>query len=114
MRDVENTVDREELTGAIFQPSPLDRDPEVDGDDYGCCDDEGNAQVAMLVDDLIDQIATGSFHDGDDLIEVMRRGLKSIGDEATDTIVKENVRNTLLEAVDRAALRVNWGGIYGW
>ena len=61
----------------------------------------------QLVNELIDQIESGGFHDGEALIAAMRRGLESIGD--TDTIVKENVSN----AVESSGLEVDWMGIYG-
>jgi hypothetical protein len=63
---------------------------------------------------LIGDIDAGRFLDGEDLIALMRHGLEMIGDQATDTVVKENVRNALLAAVEQAGLEVDRKGIYGW
>ena len=61
--------------------------------------------MAALVDQMSDLVASGSFQDGVDLIAAaMRSSLESIGDGATGSIVKENVRDELLESAERSHL----------
>lgn len=94
-------------------PSPLHRDPETDGDDYGVYTDENNAKVAGVVRDAIAAIKSGALHDSDDVIDFVRPRLERIP-SACDTIVKENVFGALDEALSEAGIHIEPFAIYGW
>ena len=96
-------------------PSPLHRDPDEDGDDYGCFTDEANALVAQLVEDAAEQIGSGSLRTSRAVVAFVRDRLTRIHDAgATDTVVKENVFYALNDALSTAGIYVEPNAIYGW
>ncbi len=95
-------------------PSPIHRDPEVDGDGYGCFTDEANAAVAELVQEVIEKIDTLELTDGDAVVKFVKPRLKAVRNGATDTVVKENVFQALDEAMTQNGIRVEAMDLYGW
>jgi hypothetical protein len=95
-------------------PSPLHRDPETDGDDYGCFSDGANREVARVVAEAIEGIGSGTLDDQDAIVDFVRRRLRAIGSGATDTIVKENVFQALWPAIEEAGIAFDHMVIYGW
>jgi hypothetical protein len=103
-------------------PTPIHRDPDLDGDDYGCIGRnkrKGNAAIAALVLDARRSLMAGAFADADEVVDFIRAGLEEIlyryGCGSYDTIVKENVFAALHDAVDETAIgRVDRRQIYGW
>ena len=95
-------------------PSPIHRDPDLDGDDYGCFTDEANQQVAELVERVREAIESGDLDNAEAIVDEVKEGLQPIGQGATDTVVKENVFQALNTALCEADIRVGAAEIYGW
>jgi hypothetical protein len=97
-----------------MRPSPLHRDPDQDGDYYGCFTDAANAKVAKVVEYAISGIRHGLLKDDEAVVSFVRAQLKTIGEGSTDTIVKENVFYALDEALSEAGIHIEARLIYGW
>lgn len=103
-------------------PTPIHRDPDADGDDYGCVGRSArraNAAVAALVARAQRELAAGTFDDPDALIDFVHSGLTGLAARydcgSCDTIVKENVFAALHEAARSAGLEpIHPSSIYGW
>jgi hypothetical protein len=102
-------------------PTPIHRDPEVDGDDYGCVGRNrarGNAAVAKLVADAADQLKAGGFADGGELFSFVHAQLKQLEERhacgSCDTIVKENIFAALGQAMAKAGIEIDQMDLYGW
>lgn len=93
--------------------SPLHRDPETDGDDYGCIPKTGNKHVAKIVRDAVTAIESGALSTSDDVIDFVRPRLERVP-SGCDTIVKENVFQALDEALAAAGIHIESMAIYGW
>lgn len=103
-------------------PTPIHRDPDADGDDYGCVGpnaEDGNSAVAELVADVRHLLNAGTLGDAEEILSVVRTRLEEIDEEcdcgSCDTIVKENVFAALHDAVESAGLEpIDQILIYGW
>jgi hypothetical protein len=103
-------------------PSPIHRDPDLDGDDYGCVGRnarKANAAIAKLVTESRDRLNAGEFGDGDELVYFVRARLERLSKQydcgSCDTIVKENVFAALHDAVEKAGIEpIEQIEIYGW
>ncbi len=102
-------------------PSPIHRDPEVDGDDYGCLGRNaarGNTAIAKLVADACSGLSAGVFLDGEELIAFVRRRLTALANRydcgCCDTIVKENIFAAIYNSIRAAGIKVDQKQIYGW
>lgn len=93
-------------------PTPLHRDPDHDGDDYGCFSAARNASVAALVASAEEKITSQEFTTVQELLRYVDIGLCGIGREATDTVVRENVYQALMPAVEKAEIDFEWSDIY--
>ncbi|MFW6061593.1 MAG: hypothetical protein ACOC93_02175 [Planctomycetota bacterium] len=99
----------------MTRPSPIHRDPEEDGADYGCFSDEANTAVSQGVEQIAAQIDGGEITDGDSVIHAMQDLLTPWRREgATDTVVKENVAQALAPHVESAGIEIDQMAIYGW
>jgi hypothetical protein len=97
-----------------MRPSPLHRDPDQDGDDYGGIEPEVNAKIAEVVLNTINGIRLGMLEDAEDVVEYVKARLRAIGRGATDTIVKENVFYDLDRALSDAGIHIEAKLLYGW
>ena len=95
-------------------PSPIHRDPERDGDDYGCFTKRANRRVAAGVRRIEKMLREGDIKDEDSLVECAQDILKNISAEATDTIVKENFFFAIADAIKAAGFDFDPMRIYGW
>lgn len=92
-------------------PTPIHRDPEHDGEDYGCFTDEANAKVAAVVA-TAEQKIRDEFSYAAELIQFVHSHLKGIGDGAGDTVVLENVFQALLPVLNDVGIHLSWPDIY--
>lgn len=103
-------------------PTPIHRDPDVDGDDYGCVGlnaRKANAAIAYLVADMRIRLRARKFGNTDELVNFVRSRLKQFSDlyrcGSCDTIVKENVFAALHEAIEKSGLEgVDQMELCGW
>ena len=103
-------------------PTPIHRDPDADGDDYGCIGrnaKKGNVAIAKFVTEVCDRLSDGEFEDGEELIDFVREHLAYLDNlydcGSCNTVVKENVFCALQSAVESAGLEdVDPKQIYGW
>ena len=103
-------------------PTPIHRDPDADGDDYGCVGRDAakaNRAVASLVSEVCRRLAAGGFGKSDRVLEFVRARLEEIESEhdcgCCDTLVKENVFAAVHDAVTNAGLKpIDQRAIYGW
>jgi hypothetical protein len=102
-------------------PSPIHRDPDKDGEDYGCVGRyaaQGNAAVSRLVEDVIAQLDEGELCGGEAVVAFMRTELEGISSRyncgCCDTVVKENAFYAIDEALTKAGIAIDSMTIYGW
>lgn len=103
-------------------PSPIHRDPDTDGDNYGCIGArarDGNSEIARLVAEAIALVRVRECRSGDEVIGFLRFRLEQLERKyhcgACDTIVKENVVAALQPVMRRAGLEeIDEGDVYGW
>jgi hypothetical protein len=103
-------------------PSPIHRDPDRDGDNFGCIGRQaakGNLVVYRLVNEVIRRLKSGEFKNGDEFFDFVQCKLEHIDSQydcgICDTIVKENMFAALRPACIDAGLRdIDWKCIYGW
>jgi len=106
----------------MARPSPIHRDSDADGDDFGCVGrnrKRGNKEVARLVGSAETRLAAGDFEDGDDLIEFIRSELELVSARydcgCCDTVVKENVFAALADVITGSKIPgFDQLEIYGW
>ena len=106
----------------MARPTPIHRDPDIDGDDFGCIGSQaskGNRAVARLVGDTRAHIRAGDFFEGGDILSFVREGLEQIAERfncsCCDTVVKENVFAALADAMESAEISdFDQMEIYGW
>jgi hypothetical protein len=102
----------------MSRPSPLHRDPDEDGGDFGCYGETpaeeaaNNRLVAELVARLEEACLAGAYETYEDLVAELRAGLRRIPGGATDTVVKENCALALEEVAE--GLPGDRMAIYGW
>lgn len=94
-------------------PSPLHRDPDHDGDDYGAFSDEDNVIISNWVQEIISQLERGVALSTDEVLREMQELLRGI-QGGTDTIVKENVAIALAPVMEEHGLNSFGSDIYGW
>lgn len=103
-------------------PTPLHRDPENDGDDFGCVGRRarsGNRAVARLVESVGAHLRAGEFTEAIDVVSFVSEELEAIEDKydcgCCDTVVKENVFAALMETMNSAGINdFDSTTIYGW
>lgn len=94
-------------------PSPIHRDPEEDGDDYGCFTAAANEAVSAVVKHVKLHLRHHVLTTADEVVDYVRTRLRKIGEGACDTVVKENVFYALDEDLKKANIAVGYE-IYGW
>ena len=103
-------------------PTPIHRDPDADGDDFGCVGrgaKTGNVAIVTLLTEARRLLDARTFAETDALVEFLQLRLEELEAECDcgccDTVVKENIFATLHDAVENAGLEpIDQAAIYGW